>query len=502
MILKNPYGYLIKYFKPIHLLLTGLYIYLLIKVNSLLNYYNSFINGTASKLDARGYITYFYLIAIVLSIIICLVIYVLMRYKKKPRFIYLLLIGIYIIVAVFISLVYGGLDVIYISVLEMKILRLYRDILRIMIVVQFITVIMMLFRGLGFDIKKFNFVSDLEGLDLNEKDMEEIEVSISSNGNLLRKARRSIREFRYYFLENKAFIIISLVLVAFVLLSFVFLSREVVNKVYHENEVFSIDQFQGRVINTYITRNDLNGRTISSFDDTFVIVKLNLSGNHTSFSSVKLMLQIGNQHYLHSSKYASSFNDLGIVYQNYVVDKASNYLFVYQIPSHLVSSDMYLNYNDTKRVLLKPTQLDTVSYSSEYSLNTKLDLSNSVLGGGYLNISSYLIDKSFTYPYHYQINGEDKTVDVSINSEDGFILFMDVSYDIPDEYSLYSFLSNFATLKYKVKDVEYSSSKFYNKTPNNVNNQIYLAVDNNIGNADKIWLEFVVRNCKYIYNLK
>ena len=64
MVFKKPYGFLIKYFKIIHLLLTGLYIYLAFKVSQILTYYNGFILGTASKLDAIKYVTNFYIIAI------------------------------------------------------------------------------------------------------------------------------------------------------------------------------------------------------------------------------------------------------------------------------------------------------------------------------------------------------------------------------------------------------------------------------------------------------
>ena len=172
MVFKNPYGYLIKHFKLIHLFLTGLYVYLAIKVSSILQYYNHFIEGTASKLDAMSYVNNFYLIAIILSIIICAIVYALMRYKKKPRLLYLLLIILYIAVFIMIRVSYQGLHVIYISVLETKTLRLYRDLLRILILFQYLSIAFVLVRGLGFDIKKFNFVQDLEDLHLDEKDEE------------------------------------------------------------------------------------------------------------------------------------------------------------------------------------------------------------------------------------------------------------------------------------------------------------------------------------------
>ena len=99
MVFRKPYGFLIKHFKLIHLILTALYIYLTIKVNSILGYYNRFIAGTASKLDAESYITSYYSIVAFIAIVICIIIYALMRYKKKPRTLYLILIGFSIVVA-------------------------------------------------------------------------------------------------------------------------------------------------------------------------------------------------------------------------------------------------------------------------------------------------------------------------------------------------------------------------------------------------------------------
>ena len=213
MVFKKPYGFLIKHFKLIHLILTGLFIYLLIKVNSVLTYYNSFILGTVGKLEAIRYVTNYYLIAVILSIVICAVMYILLKYKKKPRVLYVILIVFVLLVVFMMQLAYSGLNTIYIGVLDAKTLRLYRDLLRITVLMQYISVGLVLVRGLGFDIKKFNFVKDLEELDIDVTDEEEVELTLGSTNSLQRKINRKIREFKYYYLENKVFIhIISLII--------------------------------------------------------------------------------------------------------------------------------------------------------------------------------------------------------------------------------------------------------------------------------------------------
>ena len=203
MIFRKPYGFLIKHFKFIHLILTGLYVFLAIKVKGMLDYYNNFEAGKVDKLESLKFISNDYLIAVLLSIIICIIVYVLLRYKKKPRVLYLGLIGFVIVIAVIIKLAYGGLEEISTSVIERNTLRLNRDLLKILVFFQYISIGVVLVRGLGFDIKKFNFVKDLHELNLDVTDEEEVELTLGNTVFLQRKFFRRLREFKYYYLENK-----------------------------------------------------------------------------------------------------------------------------------------------------------------------------------------------------------------------------------------------------------------------------------------------------------
>ena len=82
-----------------------------------------------------------------------------------------------IIVASIISISYSGLKAIYTEFLEKKTLLLYRDLLKILIIFQYVSVLMVLVRGLGFDIKKFDFVKDMHELNLDISDEEEVELT-------------------------------------------------------------------------------------------------------------------------------------------------------------------------------------------------------------------------------------------------------------------------------------------------------------------------------------
>ena len=67
----------------------------------------------------------------------------------------------------------------------------------------------MFIRSLGFDVKKFNFKSDLKELEITDKDSEEIELNLNfQTYKAERTIRRFIRELKYYYLENKKVIYI------------------------------------------------------------------------------------------------------------------------------------------------------------------------------------------------------------------------------------------------------------------------------------------------------
>ena len=502
MVFKNPYGYLIKNFKLIHLILTALFVYLAFKVSSILQYYNLFIEGTASKLDAMSYVTSYYMIAIVLSIAICIIIYFLMRYKKKPRLLYLLLIGLYIVVTVIIRISYSGLNDIAFSLLDSKNLRLYRDLLRIIIVFQYISIALVLVRGLGFDVKKFDFVKDLEDLQLNEHDQEEIEVALGGTESLQRKFNRRLRELRYYYLENRPFILLIAVIVIVLFLGSVYLNKEVVNKVYSEGEVFATEEFRFNVLNTFVTNRDYKNSIIST-ETSFVIVKISLGTNRSirEFETSNLLLKINNNSYSVNSRYSSKFLDLGVAYKGGKISKETTFLFIYQVNNSEINSQMRLEYAGNKVVKLSPIYLDQEKSSKDYSVGSTIDWSDTIFSSGSFKISSFEVKNKFSYDYQYEAYGKTNTASISIDGGDRAIMKLVIDTKLPFDSSLYDFLSKFSVLKYKVGEEEFTSY-FTDKTPGSYKDGVYLLVDSNMLNASNIWFDISIRSYKYHYVLK
>lgn len=502
MILRKPYAFLIKYFKIIHLVLTFFSIYLIMRVNGILEFFNDFIGGTVGQLEAINYVSNLYILVIVLSILICLIVLILMKYKKKPYLLYIILIAVYLAIGLVLGFTNNTLEVISESIIGTKDLLLYRDILRILILFQYIAFFFVLVRALGFDIKKFDFDADLEGFSIVEEDDEEVELTLEDTNKYERKIRRHLRELRYYYVENRVYINVILVIVLVVFLSGFIVNKEVINKVYNEKENFSTDYFTFSVSNSYISNKGYDNKVITDTNTSFVIVKLNVKNRHETreLNTGKLLLSVNNNVYSSKVMYSKKFKDLGNVYTGNKINGQNTYIFIFNVSLEELDDDMYFVYGD-KKVFLKPIDLDEVSKEVVYNIGGEVDMSNTFLGSGKFSIKSYELADKFNYSYNYYVSGQPFTGNLTIKSINNIILHLVIDASYSSDYDNYSLLSNYGVLKYKIGDVEYSSS-FDNKTPSSYKEGIYVNVDKDILEADKIWFDLVLRNKRYIYNLK
>ena len=504
MILRKPYGFLIKHFKLIHLILTAIYIYLAIKVNDILRYYNEFIKGTESKLNAIKYVNNYYLIAIIASTIICLIIYALMRYKKKPKLLYVILISLYLAVTILINYSYGGLQAIYISTLSARDLRLYRDLLRIIIVFQYISIFFTLIRGLGFDIKKFNFKEDISELNLDVTDDEEIELTVGNTEGLKRRIRRQLRELKYYYQENKLFISTIIGIIIVITIFILTINKKVINKEYKEGDKITTDKFSFVVLNSYLTNKSYDGSIITNSDTTFLIAKITIISKvgKTELNTSNMILKTSSGSYTINKRYTSFFKDIGTGYKDQIISNQKTYLFIYAIDKNDINKKIQINYASDKKINLSPINIDESSKPSFYKLGENIDLSQTILGSGNFNINKYNINNIFAYSYEYEINGKKYNSKINLISQNKTILYLDLNYLSDRNISIYDFISNYGKIKYKINDIEYSTSPPVNKTPNSAKNSLYLEVDKQIEKASNIWIELTIRNNKYIYTLK
>ena len=507
MILRKPYAFLIKYFKYIHALLALLYVYLAFRTSSLLNYYNSIIKGTIGSTSALDYIDKLPFFVIILTFIICGILFVLMNHKKKPKLMYIIMVLLYIVVFVVISIVHSGLESIYGSGLDAKTKLLYRDFLRIILVFQYISIFLMTIRAIGFDIKKFNFSEDLHSLDIEITDDEEVELVMGVDKHkIVQKFYRRVRELKYYFAENKIFVLIMVGVIAFIGLSSISIDKTFVNKEYKENQEFSSDSFSMNILNSFLSSNSYDGTNLSK-DKTFLIINLFISPlkQNKSLNLANMSLKVNNNSYKALKKYNKYFKDIGGGYENQIIKNSRNYIIVFQIPNEEIGKKMYISYVGSSReikIKLSPINLDTNVFENEYKLGDTIGFENSTLSGSSFMVNSYEVMSKYSLSYTDEINGKSYEGKKNISSVSNTILKLNVSSNLRSGISTIDLLNDYSKIKYKKGEEEFETRIISNKTPNDATNNFYLEVNKDLESADSIWFEVQIRSAKYKYILK
>lgn len=513
MILRKPYAFLIKHFKLIHLIITVLTVYVAFCTSNSLNFINNFFKSESGKAYALQYINYLVVVAIILSIIIVGIITWLMRYKNKPRFIYYCFIIVYTVVLVFTFVSFSELNAIFTADYTLKGLKAVRDLLRISLIFQYYFIFCMLVRGLGFDIKRFNFRKDLEEFNINESDNEEVEIAFESDGTLLqRKGRRSLRELKYYYIENKTVIHIILLLVIVGGILYVVTDKKVVNVSYSENDYVTTGNYKLGVVSSYITDLSDTNKKILGDDETFCIVKFAINTTNDYKYKINpdyLNLVANGNSYLPVNKYSKSFTEIGTSYNGqYITSNTKYFILIYTIKKTDINSNMqfeYLgNYEGASNVKISINPIDlSDEKTNSISIGNKITFKDTILGDTYLEINKYEISNKYDYNYCYE---EDCSYTAMVYSNSNNILKLDVNYVIDSSVSLEDgwndIFNRYVDVYYVIDDVTYNSLINYTKTPSDIANTIYMEVDKNIENASNIWLEFSIRNKVYKYVLK
>ena len=491
MIVRKPFAFLIKHFKAIHLFLCGLLVYACYKYNGIVSFLRNYISTGNGRYDAVNYINYTPIYVILGAIAIMLVIYYLMKHKDKPKKLYLFSIIGYIIVIVLFIFLFNYLRTFSNSTIEQKTLRLYRDISLMGLIFQYIIIVIMLIRGLGFDIKKFNFSKDIQELNIDLTDNEEVELVMGFDTNKTKfKIRRFFREFRYFIRENILFTGLSLIVIV-IILWIVVSNYTKTNKVYKENEYFGVD-FNMLVEGSYLTKEDSSLKKLSVGSSSLLIVKFKISSNYNDILNPdSFILSIYGKSYSPNNKYCSSLKDIGKCYNKIkLTEEEKEYIFVYLVDDNVLNKKIYLKYdygyltnknNSVIRVKLSPNDIDDEETTTK-KLGDTLLFNNSILGNNKLKIDEYNIGDSFNVNTNITLTPTTYSTIIKLKLSEGS--------DIVASGSL---------LKYTISNIEYTSTiqKLYDN-----NNYSYYAVNSDIKTADSIKLVLSSRHNNYEYILK
>ena len=353
MILRKPYAFLIKYFKLIHLFISLLIVFLISKTNNIFNFFKDYINDDIFEINVSDYVNFFVYLSLILIILLVSVIVLLMRKKDKPLLFYILTIVLYSVLFACFAYVGSIISELEFNLLDRKTISFARDITRFMLIGQWIFLIPYVIRTLGFDIKKFDFKKDLQELNITDEDNEEFELVAPVDMNKVEQVtRRRIRELKYYYIENKAFILIILGIVILVTGFLIFNSIDFNSfKRYNENEVIELDNFYTLEFeDSYITTKDDNGKLVAVDNNSYLIVKFTVNSKYNgqfTLDTNKFIVKIRDNEFIASRTYYDYFDSYGIGYKNQKISLNDNktYILVYYIPNEFLNKKIQLEYN-------------------------------------------------------------------------------------------------------------------------------------------------------------
>ena len=520
MILRKPYAFLIKNFKKIHLLILFFVVLLTFYVNKMFRFFNvyvkdrniDYINDLTSE-----YINVSLFIYIFAILVITTIIFILILKKDKPKILYVFTFVFYIFLIVLLIVNYNYLNIIQVEGLDPRVSRVLRDFNFIALLFQLFFCIMYFIRTVGFDIKKFNFGEDILELEIEVTDDEEFELTRGFNlDKFNRKYKNILREYYYFYIENKTVIKIIIGSLIIAIPSFIIIKYRIFNKIYQENEYINLNGIEYGITESYYTKYGYDNNKILSSDITFLILNLNVKNNSNinyKFKSENFSVIVNDNVYYQDKIYYEEFIDLGKIYNDDVINPGSNmnYIIIFKLEDKDLSDKYIFRYldkieyvegklkKDFYKISIKPKNLDEFEIIEENFLNT-INFSTTVLKDTTINIKKMELSNTFEYE---SVNSTMYINEFSSNST-----ILKLSYNLSLDKNLV-YIKNVNDLFENVVSISYTKEKkeYYPKfkiiTPKAYKeNDIYLSITNDIIDSENIFLNFNVRNKKYVLILR
>lgn len=534
MILRKPYAFLIKHFKLIHMIILACIAVILLNLTDINSLFKT-LQSTSTYIYAGADVfinTSIYLFSII-GLILSIIVFYLLKKKNKPIRLYLFLIIYFIVSIICYMYIYSTMQTMIDTSLSSEIIILVKDLSFLLMIPSYIFIAICFIRGIGFNIKKFNFSKDLDDLEISEKDREEFEFTLGQNNyKYMRTLRRTLRELKYYYLENKFAItmIFSGMIIVLGIVSIYYYNGYL--KKLKESESTSVDNITFTVNNSYITSRDSTGEKILD-GYKFVIVDLSLyntSSISKSLNLEKIVLANGKLLYNPTSTMNSKFYDLGIPYQEKQLLSSrvlTNATLTFQIPETVSNNNFVLKVQygleekfgsfkaKYKNFDVNAKNIDKKEITEQHNLNEQIETNVVDKNLFKFTIKSYLIKDSFSSKYIKCSSINDckllsflVTSNVKSSYTNNTMLVLD--YDsILDNSANFSkslntydkIFSNYLTIVYKINDqIKKTKAKIISN--NNIDNKIFIEIDRDIVYANEIYLQFDFRNNNYIINLK
>lgn len=457
------------------------------------------------------------------------VIFWILRVKKKPTKLYLFLIvyGIALlpVYAYLFSLLASMID----ELTNLDTIILVKDISMIATWPSYVFIPICFIRGIGFNLKQFNFSKDLKELQIDEKDNEEVEVTFGQNNyKYLRLLRRTLRETKYYILENK-FAITCVCCLLVVVLGIVGINYyNEYMKVLAASEATSVNGMAYTVRKSYVTTRDSNGETIRP-GYKYVVVDMSFHNLTTSNKAVDIdliTLSNGKLSYNPIMTKNEKFYDLGVYYNRGEVlesDETMDAIIAFELPGGARTSDLKLRVryaieNKVSNVIsryrlfdISPRNIDSKFEKKDYKINELMEINPVGINRFNLKITGYKVLDIYDNKY-VLCSSIDKCMPLSnviSPSQKEIYTMLEIDYDsVLYEDNKFSktlntynkIFENYLVVNYEILGRKYSTSA---KTiaRSDVDNKLFVLVDRKITSATDIDLEFNFRNDVYHVSL-
>lgn len=536
MILKKPYAFLVKHFRIIHgaLFLGALLIFMHFK--SISQFFDTYVDDDLkySGIDTltTQYANWTTYLLIVLVITLFGVIFSLLIHKKKPKVFYIIGLVNYIIsfIALFLlSEFFYGLQF---SIPDLRFTMIIKDLLYVYTMLQIPLLFVLFIRTVGFDLKRFDFKKDLLDLGIEEEDNEEYILDFTLDSEEIKaRLRKRFRYIKYFYLENKLIFYAAgaFVLAATLLLGFYKIIT--MEKIYSEGEVFSITGLKAEVLESYKTNTDAKGEALSN-NYFYLIIKMrftNTSNYETTIYKDNVLVSYdGLESIVPTNKMEKKLNEFGINYysQKLQPKETRDFVLVYEIKNEYYNSNLRLKYLWNGKVIngkfeyeYRTVRLKPKTFSSEEKkIDTKnlgeyITFTGSPLGDTKLRVNNISIADTFYFSVvkcvDTKCSSSLKAIKANQNSKFDMTLMridFDTIYDyetLGNGYVNSEIISKYGRIRFTYQGKEYNNRlALTNVTPYSTGKYIFIEVRDKLKNADKIFLDIVIRGKVYTIVIK
>ena len=417
------------------------------------------------------------------------------------------------------------------SLLDMRFASALRDFFMIALILQAVSFVLYIVRATGFDIKQFDFGTDLQKLDIDEKDSEEIEVALEFDKNKVnRQIRYNFRQLKYIYGEHKLVINTAMVILLILIGFNIYFNISIYTAYYDQGESFSASGVVMNIKDTYLTQEDPLGNKLT--DNMVVVVKMDIKkqgGVNKTLNTGLATLRIGNNSYGQNNDYAKELYDLGTPYTNQELGvEFQNYILAFVVPKEEANKKMVLKFNDdvsyvkgeigAKDIMvnLDPINLSGSKDVKTVNLKETLSLEDSILGNSSLTINSFEVGSKFKFDYKYCykdnkcINSSEYVVPTATGNYFKTLMKLDVNFNVDKNLNLKevndfrSFVNTFATINYKIDGVWFTKkiNSQQIKLQTAITEFQFIEVPLETSQASEIYFTFNVRDKIYKYVLK